>query len=145
MRDEPVSQIEVVEIDADAHFYAPGGPLERVRELIESRQKPFVVLVDLSEATFMVGAATPLSRLVGSWERLRAAGGSIAVICADQSVGRRVFEITRLDAVFPIYGSREEALAAIETGRARSPVSEDRAHPRPGSGSHPHSRKSPTS
>ena len=45
-------------------------------------------------------------------KRLRPAGGSLALVCTDQNI-TKIFEITGLDRVFPIHGSRDEAIAAV--------------------------------
>jgi anti-sigma B factor antagonist len=45
-------------------------------------------------------------------KRLRPAGGSLAIVCADQNICK-IFEITGLDRVFPIHSSREDALQAV--------------------------------
>jgi hypothetical protein len=36
-------------------------------------------------------------------------------VCADQNICK-IFEITGLDRVFPIHGTREDALAAVTAG-----------------------------
>ena len=53
--------------------------------------------------------------LVGGVKRLRPSGGSLALVCTDQNISK-IFEITGLDRVFPIHGSREEALASVAAG-----------------------------
>ena len=68
------------------------------------------VVVDLSNTTFI--DSTTLGVLVGGVKRLRPAGGSLALVCTDQNI-TKIFEITGLDRVFPIHGSREDALAAV--------------------------------
>ena len=44
-------------------------------------------------------------------KRVRPIGGALAIVCVDSNI-RRIFELTGLDKVFPIRGSREEAIAA---------------------------------
>ena len=107
------------EIDATTHVIELGGEVdlytapefkERMVQLIESGKKQIVV--DLSQATFI--DSTTLGVLVGGVKRLRPAGGSLALVCTDQNI-TKIFEITGLDRVFPIHGSREEALSALAT------------------------------
>ena len=74
------------------------------------------VVVDFSDTTFI--DSTTLGVLVGGVKRLRPAGGSLAIVCADQNICK-IFEITGLDRVFPIHNSREEALQAV-SGSAES-------------------------
>ena len=112
-------QINDQEIDSDTHVIELGGEVdlytapefkERMVELIEAGKKRIVV--DLSQATFI--DSTTLGVLVGGVKRLRPSGGSLALVCTDQNISK-IFEITGLDRVFPIHGSRDEALSAVAT------------------------------
>jgi anti-sigma B factor antagonist len=74
------------------------------------------VVVDFSRTTFI--DSTTLGVLVGGVKRLRPAGGRLSIVCSDRNI-TKIFEITGLDKVFPIYESREEALAgSSETAQA---------------------------
>ena len=84
---------------------------ERLVQVIEDGKKQLVV--DLSKATFI--DSTTLGVLVGGVKRLRPTGGSLALVCTDQNISK-IFEITGLDRVFPIYKSRDEALAGAAAG-----------------------------
>jgi anti-sigma B factor antagonist len=66
------------------------------------------VVVDFSETTFI--DSTTLGVLVGGVKRLRPQGGQLSIVCTDRNI-TKIFEITGLDKVFPIYDSRDEALA----------------------------------
>ena len=108
------------EIDGGTHVIELGGEVdlstapefkERLVELIEAGKKQIVV--DLSKATFI--DSTTLGVLVGGVKRLRPAGGSLALVCTDENI-TKIFEITGLDRVFPIHGSRDEALQAAGSG-----------------------------
>ncbi len=112
--------IDDEEIDAETHVIELGGEVdlytapefkERLVQVIESGKKR--VVVDLSKATFI--DSTTLGVLVGGVKRLRPNGGSLALVCTDPNI-IKIFEITGLDRVFPIHGSRDEALSAIATG-----------------------------
>ena len=107
-------QINDQEIDADTHVIELGGEVdlytapefkERLVQIIEDGKKQLVV--DLSKATFI--DSTTLGVLVGGVKRLRPTGGSLTLVCTDQNI-TKIFEITGLDRVFPIYKSRDEAL-----------------------------------
>ena len=52
---------------------------------------------------------------LGGVKRLRPTGGSLSLVCTDQNISK-IFEITGLDRVFPIYKSRDEALAGAAAG-----------------------------
>jgi anti-sigma B factor antagonist len=111
--------IQDEEIDSGTHVIQLGGEVdlytapefkERLVELIENGKTKIVV--DLSEATFI--DSTTLGVLVGGVKRLRPAGGSLALVCSDQNI-TKIFEITGLDRVFPIHGTRDEALSSVAT------------------------------
>ena len=86
---------------------------ERIDELIESliRSGKKYLVVDISQVTYVDAAVSPFELLMRQRERLRSAGCSLAVVCADDSIAR-VFEITGLDRVFSIHSSIDEALGA---------------------------------
>jgi anti-sigma B factor antagonist len=67
------------------------------------------VVVDLSLTTFV--DSTALGVLLRGDERLKEADGRLSVVCPDEKI-LRVFEVTGLDRVFEIFGSRTEALGA---------------------------------
>jgi anti-sigma B factor antagonist len=69
-----------------------------------------LVVVDLTETSFI--DSTGLGVLIRGVERARAEGGQLAVVCIDPNM-TKVFEVTGLNRVFPIYSSREEALAQV--------------------------------
>jgi len=68
------------------------------------------VLVDLSDATFI--DSTTLGVLIGTVRKLRPLGGIVAIVCRDPNICR-IFEITRLDQVFPIFETTDEGLAYL--------------------------------
>jgi len=66
------------------------------------------VVVDLGERE--VADADFLSALHRSGQRVRDAGGRLALVCADSRM-RRLFDVTLLSWSLPVYETREEALA----------------------------------
>jgi len=68
------------------------------------------VVVDLAGTTFI--DSTGLGVLIRGVERLRSKDGRLAVVCVDPNM-TKIFEVTGLDRVFSIRGSREEALAML--------------------------------
>ncbi len=68
------------------------------------------LVVDLSDATFV--DSMTLGVLLSALKRLTALGGRLVVVCPDRHL-RRVFEITSLDRVLSLTGSREEAFALL--------------------------------
>ncbi len=69
------------------------------------------VVVDLSDTTFI--DSTTLGVLVGGVKRLRPNGGQLSLVCSDRNI-TKIFEITGLDKVFPIYATRNEAVEEID-------------------------------
>jgi anti-sigma B factor antagonist len=74
------------------------------------------IIVDFTETTFI--DSTTLGVLVGGVKRLRPEGGRLALVCSDRNI-TKIFEITGLNKVFPIYGTRAEALEDIEQVEAQ--------------------------
>jgi len=74
------------------------------------------VVVDLTETTFI--DSTTLGVLVGGVKRLRPEGGKVSLVCSDRNI-TKIFEITGLNKVFPIYETRAEALDGIEQVEAQ--------------------------
>ena len=68
------------------------------------------VVVDFSNTTFI--DSTTLGVLVGGVKRLRTNDGQLSLVSSDRNI-TKIFEITGLDRVFTIYGSRDEAVAGI--------------------------------
>jgi anti-sigma B factor antagonist len=69
------------------------------------------IVVDLSDTTFL--DSTALGVLIGTVKRLRARDGRLTIVNTDQNIAK-TFEITGLDQIFTIRGSRDEALAALD-------------------------------
>src|SRR4029079_6708753 len=67
-------------------------------------------VVDFSDTTFI--DSTTLGVLVGGVKRLRPNGGQLSLVCSDRNI-TKIFEITGLDRVFTIYGTREEAVSKL--------------------------------
>jgi anti-sigma B factor antagonist len=66
------------------------------------------IVVDMTGTTFI--DSTALGVLVRAVQRMRETdGGRFALVVTDENI-RRIFEMTGLERVFPIYGSRDEAL-----------------------------------
>ena len=112
--------IQDEEIDADTHVIELGGEVdlytapefkERLVQVIEDGKKQLVV--DLSKATFI--DSTTLGVLVGGVKRLRTNDGQLSLVCSDRNI-TKIFEITGLDRVFTIYGTRDEAVSKLDGG-----------------------------
>ena len=77
---------------------------ERLGELVAEGHRH--VVVDLTATEFL--DSTGLGALVAGLKRLRAHEGDMRVVCTTPRV-RKVFEITHVDRVLPLYDSVDEA------------------------------------
>ena len=69
------------------------------------------IVVDLSDTTFL--DSTALGVLIGAVKRLRSRDGRMTIVNTDQNIAK-TFEITGLDQIFTIRGTRDEAVAALD-------------------------------
>jgi anti-sigma B factor antagonist len=109
--------IDTEQLDGDAYVISLSGEVDlytapdfkqQLLEVIGQGGKD--VVIDFSKTTFI--DSTTLGVLVGGVKRLRPNGGQLSLVCADRNI-TKIFEITGLDKVFPIYDSRDEAVAQI--------------------------------
>lgn len=96
----------VVEVHGEVDVYTAPMLRERLLELINGGAHRLVV--DLSRVDFL--DSTGLGVLVGALKRLRTSGGVLALVCPKESL-LKIFRITALDRVFPLYDSVEAATA----------------------------------
>lgn len=110
--------------DGDRHVVAVRGEIDlftapelkaALGEAIESGRTRIVV--DLSETTFL--DSTALGVLIGTVKRLRSRDGRLTIVNTDASIAK-TFEITGLDQIFTIRGTRDEALAALDEAETAS-------------------------
>jgi anti-sigma B factor antagonist len=69
------------------------------------------IVFDLTAVSFM--DSTALGLLVRAVRDVDAKGGAIRVVLPD-GTARRIFEITTLDRILPVAGSRSDALAELD-------------------------------
>jgi anti-sigma B factor antagonist len=102
----------VLEVGGEVDVYTAPKLRERLAELIDAGAGK--VVVDLDGVDFL--DSTGLGVLVGALKRLRAAGGTFGLVCAKEPL-LKIFRITALDQVFPLFDSVEKA-----TGAASGPT-----------------------
>jgi anti-sigma B factor antagonist len=73
-------------------------------------QSPSMVILDLSEATFLDSAA--LGVLVRGMKRCRQMSGDLR-LCSIPAPIRMIFELTRLDKAFQIFPTNQDALQSF--------------------------------
>jgi anti-sigma B factor antagonist len=101
--------VYVISLAGEVDLYTAPEFKQQLLEVIA--QGATNVIVDFSNTTFI--DSTTLGVLVGGVKRLRTNDGQLTLVCSDRNI-TKIFEITGLDRVFSIYGSREEAVAAID-------------------------------
>ncbi|RZU51579.1 anti-sigma B factor antagonist [Krasilnikovia cinnamomea] len=102
-----VAEHTVLEVGGEVDVYTAPRLRERLVELVDAGARN--VVVDLGRVDFL--DSTGLGVLVGALKRLRAASGTFALVCAKEPL-LKIFRITALDQVFPIYPSVEAATSA---------------------------------
>ncbi len=100
----------VISLSGEVDLYTAPEFKQQLLEVVGRGGKE--VVVDLSNTTFI--DSTTLGVLVGGVKRLRPNGGQLALVCSDRNI-TKIFEITGLDKVFPIYASRTEAVERIDS------------------------------
>ena len=111
-QDGAVLIVKPVEQALDA--YAAPGFRVRMAEFIQQGKRQIVL--DLSDVTFL--DSTGLGAIVSSLKRLE--GNGIMVICGAGEMVMDVFRLTRMDRVFPIVRSLDEALVLARDPKRRA-------------------------
>lgn len=107
-----VSDHTVLQVGGEVDVYTAPRLRERLVELVEGGARK--VVVDLARVEFL--DSTGLGVLVGAHKRLRAAGGTLALVCAREPL-LKIFRITALDQVFPLFESVDAATTAGADGQ----------------------------
>ena len=100
----------VISLSGEVDLYTAPEFKQQLLEVVGQGGKD--VVVDFSDTTFI--DSTTLGVLVGGVKRLRPNGGQLSLVCSDRNI-TKIFEITGLDKVFPIYATRTEAVEKIDS------------------------------
>jgi anti-sigma B factor antagonist len=103
----PSDRVAVVALEGEVDVYSSRQLKEALTRSISEGATH--IIIDLVKVTFI--DSTALGVLVGGLRSVGARDGTLDIVCCDQHV-RYVFEVTKLDRIMHIYGSRHEALAA---------------------------------
>jgi anti-anti-sigma factor len=68
------------------------------------------LVIDLAQGDYL--GTSMLGAMVKLWKRVSQRGGRLALCNVSESI-TQVLRVTKLQTVWPIYGSREQALAAV--------------------------------
>ena len=108
--EELANDAYVIALTGEVDLYTAPEFKSQLLEAIANGAKEIVV--DFSNTTFI--DSTTLGVLVGGVKRLRTNDGQLSLVCSDRNI-TKIFEITGLDRVFTIYGTRDEAVAALNS------------------------------
>ena len=103
----------VVSLEGEVDLYTAPELKQELHRLVGEGAKRIVI--DMTATTFI--DSTTLGVLLSVVKRVRPEGGAVVLVCPDRNV-KRIFEITLLDRVFTIVGTREEAFDALATSAA---------------------------
>jgi anti-sigma B factor antagonist len=104
----------VVAVAGEADLYSAPALKRELDGAIDAGGKDIVV--DLTKTTFI--DSTALSVLVEATKRLRPEGGRLALVCVDQNLVK-IFRITALDRLFPLFSSRDDAMRSLAPAGTR--------------------------
>jgi anti-sigma B factor antagonist len=99
----------VISVSGEIDVYTAPTLRERLNELVA--QGEYDLVVDMAGVEFL--DSTGLGVLVGGLKRTRSHQGTLRLVC-DQEKIIKVFRITGLTKVFPIYACLDDALAAVD-------------------------------
>ncbi|BBH65718.1 anti-sigma-B factor antagonist [Actinoplanes sp. OR16] len=113
LADRTVAGHTVLEVGGEVDVYTAPRLRERLIELVDAGARD--VVVDLERVEFL--DSTGLGVLVGALKRLRTAHGTFGLVCAKEPL-LKIFRITALDQVFPIFPTVEAATERDGSGSA---------------------------
>jgi len=102
--------VAVIILKGEVDAYTCARLREAMIEAIEDGGANLVV--DMKNVEYIDSSG--LGTLVGGLKRVSERQGTIAVVCTNPQI-RKVFDITGLVKVFPIYGSEDDAVKALDT------------------------------
>lgn len=71
---------------------------------------PARFVIDMSETTYI--SSSFIETLVRAWKRIKNSHGTMA-LCGVQPLCREVLHVAHLDTIWPIYATRDEAIASV--------------------------------
>jgi anti-sigma B factor antagonist len=98
-------ELTIVTVGGELDVFTSPKLRERLLDIVEGGG--LHLIVDLSDVEFL--DSTGLGVLVGIYHRLQAHDGSMTFVGASERL-RRVFHVTRLDKIFVIHPSLDDAL-----------------------------------
>jgi anti-sigma B factor antagonist len=103
---------KILEVEGEIVYTAPQFK-DAVNEIINSGQKDLIV--DMSQVSYMDSSG--FGTLLSATKRLRPEGGTVNLVSVNSAIDR-MLRITRLNTVFNIHNSVNEAIDNIQGGKA---------------------------
>jgi anti-sigma B factor antagonist len=101
-------QATILEVEGEVDLYSSPELRKAVLQVLENKET--AIIIDLEKVSYMDSSG--VATLVEGLQESEQYGGKFAIANLDSKV-KAVFELSRLDKVFQIYGSLEEALKNI--------------------------------
>ena len=95
--------VMVIALKGEVDVYSAGQLREEIIRQVDAGE--YTLVVDLSEVAFL--DSTGLGVLVGGLKRVRVHDGQLGIVCRQEKI-LRVFRLTGVDKIFPIYAGTEE-------------------------------------
>jgi anti-sigma B factor antagonist len=108
--ESPDARTHVIKVRGEIHVSTAQEFSERLTAAIATGKT--AVVLDLTEVEFI--DSTGLSVLLNGLRRVTRQRGRLALVCSNPTV-LRLFEITRLDSTFDIFGDRAAALEHVQS------------------------------
>ena len=109
-----VKEPDAVVVDVDGQLVVTNRQEFKQVVLDEVEQGARSIVVDFSKSAYIDSSG--LGALVSLGKRIREAGGDLRLAGLNEDL-RTLFELTRLDALFPLYATRADALADATANR----------------------------
>ena len=110
--DRPSAGVHVVAVAGEVDIFTAPELKRAIGAAIDGGAR--AVVVDLTETRFL--DSTALGVLIGAVKRLRPLDGRLLIVNTEPSTAK-TFEITGLDQIFTIVGTRDAALSDLGAGR----------------------------
>ncbi len=105
---EEKEEAVILKLDGEVDVYTAPKLKSRLIDLVD--QSKFKIIVNLENIDFMDSSG--LGVLVGGLKRVRSHDGAIALVCTQENI-LKIFRITGLVKVFPIFETESQALQGV--------------------------------
>ena len=109
LESKDVNGIGVIALEGEVDVYTAPKLKSRLIDLVDEGK--YNIVIDLQKVEFMDSSG--LGVLVGGLKRVKSHQGSIALVCTQENI-LKIFRITGLVKVFPIFSTEEEAVASLK-------------------------------